>query len=154
MATLDLKHPILRLSFLPDPLAVVQLPASEPLPASLLSELGRPLADNADLLSVTRTKTETSIILPWKGSERLLPDNGQQKSGNVSSKISGPWVVIKIAGPMEFELSGILNELSTPLRHAKVPIFAVSTYDTDYVLINEKDQARARNALEDAGWQF
>lgn len=72
----------------------------------------------------------------------------------MSSKISGPWVVIKIAGPMEFELSGILNELSTPLRHAKVPIFAVSTYDTDYVLINEEDQARARNALEDAGWQF
>lgn len=55
---------------------------------------------------------------------------------------------------MDFSLSGILNEMSTPLRRAKVPIFAVSTFDTDYVLVNQKDKDAAREALESAGWQF
>lgn len=55
---------------------------------------------------------------------------------------------------MDFSLSGILNEMSTPLRTAKVPIFAVSTFDTDYVLADQKDKDAAREALESAGWQF
>lgn len=55
---------------------------------------------------------------------------------------------------MDFSLSGILNEMSTPLRMAKVPIFAVSTFDTDYVLVDQKDQDAAREALTVAGWQF
>jgi hypothetical protein len=51
-------------------------------------------------------------------------------------------------------LSGILHELTRPLKAASVPIFASSTWDTDYVLINEESKEKARAALEEAGWKF
>lgn len=55
---------------------------------------------------------------------------------------------------MEFSLSGILHELTRPLKLAAVPIFAISTWDTDYVLIDVKNETAARQALTEAGWHF
>lgn len=55
---------------------------------------------------------------------------------------------------MEFSLSGILHELTRPLKAAEIPIFAISTWYTDYVLIDAKNEAAARRVLTEAGWQF
>lgn len=55
---------------------------------------------------------------------------------------------------MDLSLTGILNELTGPLKTAQVPIFASSTWNTDYVLIEERHKEAARAALEQAGWKF
>jgi hypothetical protein len=50
--------------------------------------------------------------------------------------------------------AGVLHKLSTPLAEAGVAIFALSTFDTDHILVHEADQDKARQALEQDGWQF
>jgi len=55
---------------------------------------------------------------------------------------------------MDLSLTGILHELSRPLKTAGVPIFASSTWNTDYVLIEERHKEAGRAALEAAGWNF
>jgi hypothetical protein len=50
--------------------------------------------------------------------------------------ISEPgWQALEIAGPLDFNLTGILSSLLTPLAKASISIFAISTFDTDYVLV-------------------
>lgn len=51
-------------------------------------------------------------------------------------------------------LTGIMHELTRPLKEAEVPVFASSTWDTDYVLINKDKMEVARSALKKAGWRF
>jgi len=55
---------------------------------------------------------------------------------------------------MDLSLTGILHALTGPLKVAEVPVFASSTWDTDYVLINEEKQEVAKKALETEGWRF
>lgn len=61
------------------------------------------------------------------------------------------WRALEVAGPLDFSLVGILADLSSTLAAARVGIFAVSTYDTDYILVREADLARATAALVAAG---
>jgi hypothetical protein len=56
-----------------------------------------------------------------------------------------------VDGPLDFAITGLLASLATPLASAGVSIFAVSTYDTDYVLVREENLERAVQALEVAG---
>jgi hypothetical protein len=58
---------------------------------------------------------------------------------------------LEVQGPLEFELTGILAGISAPLAAAGVPIFAVSTFDTDYVLVHSAHLERAVEALKGAG---
>ncbi len=61
------------------------------------------------------------------------------------------WVVLKLEGPFPFSLTGVLASFLEPLAQAKISIFAISTFDTDYVLIKHEDTARAVKALATAG---
>ena len=61
------------------------------------------------------------------------------------------WRALRVAGTMEFSLVGILAELSGVLAAAGVSIFAVSTYDTDYILVKEPQLQPAVDALSDRG---
>lgn len=61
------------------------------------------------------------------------------------------WTCLKIEGPFAFSQVGILASFLDPLAMAGVPIFAVSTYDTDYILVQEADADRAIEALKAAG---
>jgi len=56
-----------------------------------------------------------------------------------------------VAGPLDFALVGVLASLLGPLQRAGVSVFVLSTYDTDYLLVKEKQLARAMSALRDAG---
>jgi len=58
---------------------------------------------------------------------------------------------LKVNGPLDFSCVGILALLSVPLAKAQVSIFAVSTYDTDYLLVKEKDLERAICVLSHEG---
>ncbi|BGP49599.1 hypothetical protein JCM10450v2_005496 [Rhodotorula kratochvilovae] len=150
MPSLDLSNPALALSFLSTPLSIIQLRlASQPLPAKLLQALTGEGSAHA-FVSVTRCPDETSIILPTALLEELYPPSAADQP----AESSGPWATLKVAGPMDLSLSGILHELTGPLKAAQVPIFASSTWNTDYVLIEERHKPAARKALEQAGWEF
>ncbi|HXY03151.1 MAG TPA: ACT domain-containing protein, partial [Terriglobales bacterium] len=91
-------------------------------------------------MSITRSKDELSIVCP----EDSVPP--EHRTGS-------RWACFKLEGPFSFSAVGILTSFIAPLAEAGIPIFAVSTYDTDYVLVKEEDAARATEALERAGHQ-
>ncbi|MBR3689076.1 MAG: ACT domain-containing protein [Lentisphaeria bacterium] len=61
------------------------------------------------------------------------------------------WSMFRVEGVLDFSLTGILANLSGVLADAKVGIFAVSTYNTDYILVKTENLARAAEALRAAG---
>ena len=64
------------------------------------------------------------------------------------------WRGFRIQGTLDFSLIGILSKISGTLADNGIGIFAVSTFDTDYILVKEKDLGRSVEALEDAGYVF
>ena len=100
------------------------------------------LAADADVpaafFSVTRTPDELSVVC----AEQDVPDD---------TKCEGGWRIFQVAGPLEFSLTGVLADIAAPLASASVSIFAISTFDTDYVLVKEENLARAVEALRGAG---
>ena len=74
--------------------------------------------------SITRTGEEFSIVCPIDN----VPEN---------AKCESPWICFKLEGPFPFSLTGVLASFLDPLARDGVPIFAVSTFDTDYVLVKE-----------------
>jgi hypothetical protein len=71
-----------------------------------------------------------------------------------SSKVQPGWSCLKVVGPLDFDLTGILSGISSALAQAQISIFAVSTYDTDYVLVRSKDLDKTRDTLIRAGYRF
>jgi hypothetical protein len=61
------------------------------------------------------------------------------------------WCCLKVLGPIDLALTGVLASLTTPLAQAEVSTLAVSTYDTDYLLVPEADYDRAKEALAEHG---
>jgi hypothetical protein len=115
-----------KLVVLPGHFAVCQVPPETPLPPPPLT---------AALWSITRACGELSIVVP----EDHVPDHGRCERG---------WRCLQVLGPLDFGLTGVLSSLSVPLATAGIPIFALSTYDTDYVLVRGTDIERAVAALE------
>ena len=100
------------------------------------------LAADADVpaafFSVTRTADELSLVC----AEQQAPEEARCERG---------WRIFQVAGPLEFSLTGVLAAIAAPLADAGVSIFAISTFDTDYVLVKEDDVAKAVEALRAAG---
>ena len=61
---------------------------------------------------------------------------------------------IKVKGPLEFNLTGILAGISDILAKENISIFAISTFDTDYILVRTQDLSSARTTLRQAGYKF
>ncbi|KAG8949329.1 hypothetical protein FRC04_008932 [Tulasnella sp. 424] len=121
--------------------ALFRLAAQSSIPPQILAQLtGTGSSTSCSFISVTRTPEEVSIV-----TDQIPADLDVQDS---------LWRCIKIKGPLTHDLTGILNNLSTPLRDAEVPIFAVSTWDTDYVLVPKNKVDEAVNALLSSGWKF
>ncbi len=93
-------------------------------------------------LSVTRTGDELSVVCE-SGLVPLLSASREERG----------WSLMMVEGPLDFALTGILSSISAPLAAADVSIFAVSTYDTDYVLVRERDLGAAAAALSGAGFE-
>jgi uncharacterized protein len=119
----------LSLRVLAGELAICRLPADAPAPA---------LTERAPLLSITRTAEELSIVCPVTDA----PPGAEVEAG---------WRALRVAGPLDFALTGILAAIAAPLARAGIPIFAVSTFDTDYVLVREAALDAAIEALRQAG---
>ncbi|KAL8276820.1 hypothetical protein RQP46_010751 [Phenoliferia psychrophenolica] len=150
---LDLTEPTLALSFLPTPHTVLRLPRSIPLPPSILSLLSLPPTPST-FISFTLTSSEISLILPTALFHSLPTPLTASSPLASETQSEGPWSILKVKGPMQLHLTGILHALVGPLKEEGVAIFASSTYDTDYVLVHEVDRDKAEQALRKAGWVF
>ena len=64
------------------------------------------------------------------------------------------WCALELAGPLDFSLTGVVATLVTPLAEAEVPIFVLSTFETDYLLVRERDLPRSVEALRAAGHEL
>ena len=95
-------------------------------------------ATQAALFSVTRVPDELSVVCP----EENVPVGVRSEAG---------WRVLALEGPFEFSAVGVLASVAAPLAEAGVSIFALSTYDTDYVLVKEEGIDRAVSALRERG---
>ncbi|MBD0319700.1 MAG: ACT domain-containing protein [Gemmatimonadetes bacterium] len=116
------------LTILPDPLAVCRL-AADAVPAWLPAH---------GFVSVTRTADEFSVVC----SEGAVPPGVVCERG---------WRCLAVAGPLDFGLTGVLASIATPLAAAAISIFALSTFDTDYVLVKADTLDAAVDALRRAG---
>lgn len=116
---------MLTLSVLPFSLGLCRLDVSQPVPS---------WATESKFFSISRTYDELSIVCP----ENNIPAN---------VKCEKNWRAFKVEGPLDFSLIGILSSLITPLAEAKVSIFAISTYDTDYILVKNENFEKAAATL-------
>jgi len=83
--------------------------------------------------------------------ERSLVCETDKTPTNTTAREDG-WRAMRIIGQLDFSLTGILSKIATVLADAKVGIFAVSTYDTDYILVKAENLDRAVGALKEAGY--
>jgi hypothetical protein len=98
-------------------------------------------ATKGDFTSITRTVDELSIVCPADSVPKDI-DPGSR------------WICLKLEGPFPFSQTGILLSFIEPLSNNGVPIFAISTFDTDYVLVQEESSGAAMNALQRAGHEL
>jgi len=69
-----------------------------------------------------------------------------------SERAETGWSCLKVLGPLDFSLTGVLAGLTTALANAGISVFALSTYDTDYMLVKTASLARAVQTLQAAGY--
>jgi len=124
---------MLHLDLLPDEYAVCRLPAGSGLPASLA---GGP--DDKSVVTVSWTPDEVSVI--------CLADRVP-----AGATVETPWRCLRVQGPLNFALTGVLASLAGPLAEARVNIMAFSTFDTDYLLVPSVRLAEAVATLIAAG---
>jgi len=117
------------LTVLPGSFAIARLAADEPLPR---------WAPQGGFFSVTRTSDEVSVV--------CLAD---QIPAGVSAETG--WRALKVKGPFVLSEIGVLAGLAAPLAKAKVSLLAISTFDTDYLLVSEQHLHAAIAALRSAG---
>ena len=89
---------------------------------------------------LARTDEELSLVCP---TDKVPANTLRREDG---------WRAFRIEGVLDFSLIGILSRIAACLAEAKIGIFAVSTYNTDYILVKEADFGRAMDALSAAGY--
>ena len=120
------------LSILEETYIIHKLDQSTNLPEELIE---------CEFYSLSNSQEEMSLVCP----EQML----------IQSENSSPnWKCLKVAGPLDLNLTGILAGLSDTLAKAKISIFAISTFETDYVLIQKQVLKTAKSALKSAGYKF
>jgi len=108
-----------------------RLPSNATIPTDVLRET---------FFAVLRSDTELSLVCSSTVSVE-------------SERVSADWACLKVAGPLDFDMTGIIAAISTALSAASLPVFVVSSFDTDYVLIRSVDINRAVSALRAGGMQ-
>jgi len=116
----------LTLSILPEKFGICYLDKKSPLPEWVNGQ--------SNFTCVARTSDELSIILP----QDKIP------GGVIFEK---NWRAFKVKGPLGFVLTGVVSSLSKPLADAKISILYVSTYETDYLFVEEKNLEKAQKIL-------
>ena len=132
MTTSNYPKVALRLSLLDDRLVVCRLEPDSEVPD---------WATESGFSSITRTLHELSIVC----TEEKVPDEVVRESG---------WRALVVEGPLDFSLVGILASVVTPLAEAGISVFAISTYDTDYLLVRGEQLDSVLSALRKGGHEL
>ncbi len=122
-------EPLLTLSVLPDTFAVCRLEQSAELPDWAIA---------GAFTSITRTAEELSLVCP-------------QSNVPTGVRCESNWRCLKVAGPLDFALIGILASLAAVLAEAQISLFVISTFDTDYLLVKAAQLEKAIKVLSAAG---
>lgn len=112
--------------------SISRLGPNEPIPPEVLEN---------QFFSITKTDEELSIVCETNNSLK-------------SMKTEDGWSLIKVEGPLDFSLTGILASLANPLAQAKISIFTISTFDTDYLLLKKDSLNQATQVLKESGFKF
>jgi uncharacterized protein len=112
-----------------DALAVVRLPRGAQVPS---------WASASTVFSVTATNDETSVVC-------------HASSVPAAARKAGPFVAFEVSGPLDFGLTGVLHTLLGPLAEARISVFTISTFDTDWILVPAAKADRAEEAWANAG---
>jgi hypothetical protein len=122
---------MLQLSVLDGSFAICRLDGAAPIPDWSL---------RGSFYAVVRTADELSVVCPQVDVPR-------------GTTCDGGWRCLKVNGPLDLSLVGVLSSLATPLARAGISVFAVSTYDTDYLMVRAWELARCILVLSQAGHQ-
>ncbi len=117
-------------SVLPQSFAIARLEPGAELPSAVLA--------SPSFISITRTEDELSIVCAEDAAVGL-------------PRVDSGWRAMKVQGPFAFDQTGILASFLDPLADAAIGIFAVSTFDTDYILVKTTNLENAVQVLKDAG---
>jgi len=120
---------MLVLSLLPDAFAICRLSPAEDVPEWAMI---------GEFVSITHTGDELSIVC---AEEYVPPD----------AKADRDWRALRVEGPLDLAMTGVLASLANPLAAAQINLFAISTFDTDYLLVKGYNLARACEALRQTG---
>ena len=119
----------LKLFVLPETLSICRLDKGAQIPEWAMA---------GSFVSITRTSEELSIV----GPQNNVPAEVKREEG---------WRCLKVEGPLDFSLTGILAALTVPLAQEGVSVFAISTYDTDYLLVKKEQLEKAVKVLAENG---
>ena len=126
----DMSNLTLRLT--DETMAIHSLPANSAIPEQVL---------NAPIYFLAKTPNEVSIVVP---SDVEID----------SDDVEDDWRMFEVIGPLAFSLTGILSNISSVLANEKISIFAISTFDTDHILIKSPKISQAKNALLAHGYNI
>jgi hypothetical protein len=112
---------------------IARLPVTAALPPELLG-----IHSEGQIVSITRTPQELSLVCPVD----LAP---------ADAEIDGPWTALYAGGPIPFGLTGVVTSLVAPLSAVGCPVFVVSTFDGDILMVPSSNAAQARGLLAAAG---
>lgn len=119
------------LAALPDRFTIHSLPVSTPIPSQVF---------NTSIYFIGKTHEELSIVVP--------------ESVHIESQESDTdWRVLEVLGPLQLSMVGIMAQIGNVLSSAKISIFIVSTFETDFFLVKQKDIRAAADALEKDGYK-
>jgi hypothetical protein len=121
----------MNLTVLPDIFAICRLSPAEDVPDWAMI---------GEFVSITHTADELSIVC----AEENVPSDVKADRG---------WRALKVEGLLDLALTGVLASLANPLAETQINIFAVSTFDTDYLLVKGYNLIRACDVLRQAGHQ-
>ncbi len=127
-----MNHTNLTLSLLSDTFAICRLEPDADIPSWALA---------GDFYSITRTVEELSLVCL----QEVVPEGTRAEKG---------YRCLKVGGPLDFSLTGIMSSLTIPLAQAGISVLAISTFDTDYLLVKEAQVDRAVQKLSQAGHRF
>jgi hypothetical protein len=123
---------LMKLEMLSTVFSICRLPPTSPIPEWAMA---------GPFFSISRTAEELSIVCA-------------QVDIPLNIKLEKDWRCLKVMGPLDFNLTGILASLAMPLAQAGISIFAISTFDTHYLLVKEDRSKDAMEVLSKSGHQF
>lgn len=124
--------------------AVCKIPSARQIPDWAFEQSDQHTSQTKHIVSLSVTDKEGSLVLPQDRIPADVADFECEKN----------WRAFRVAGTLDFNLVGVIAAISSVLRKSSIPIFVVSTFETDYILISVNKFEMAKSVLESANYTF